>query len=185
MSESSKAILLAAGAAGGALEELEAAPEESLLLESSSARDVVGDGSGADASVACVIFPLRWPYGLFSNQLDRFLTSMMYARVLRNCGFAQKRNKVPLRKEPPRKNTGKKSEREFSRREFPRQKLSRPHHSREKRRSTRKKQKGGANLVCSLFLFLLSLSLSLSLYRSTMAAATWRGALSRNMQELR
>ena len=107
MSESSKAILLAAGAVGGALEELEAAPEESLLLESSSARDVVGDGSGADASVACVIFPLRWPYGLFSNQLDRFLTSMMCARVLRNCGFAQTRNKVPLRKEPPRKNTGK------------------------------------------------------------------------------
>ena len=39
-------------------------------------------------------------------------------------------------------------------------------------------------VLCSCSFF-LSPSLSLSLYRSTMAAATWRGALSRNMQELR
>ena len=95
MSEFSKALPLA-GAAGGA-PELEAAPVESLLRASWSARDVAVvelGGDGADASVACVIFPVESPDGVFQSASRRLSCDGLGSRA-QNCGLRNEEQGAP------------------------------------------------------------------------------------------
>lgn len=88
----------------------------------------------------------------------------------RNCTFGNA-------EQGARESSGKRGERKSENLALGIKHKSSPH-SKQKRRST-KKSRGHVNLD---YLFVASLSLSLS---HVMAAAAWRGALSRNLQELR